>query len=58
MSDKNSLPTDLQKWQEMLQMEENNRWPPYMPLGSLIRARRDQRFQAWFKRLMASVKEL
>lgn len=50
--------SDFEKWQEKLRIEEIDRWPPYMPLGSLIRARRDQRFQAWFKRLMASVKTL
>lgn len=42
-------PVDLATWQARL-MKEEFRWPPYMPLGSAIRAKRDKRFQAFLRR--------
>lgn len=44
-------PSDLATWQTHL-MREEFRWPPYMPIGSAIRAKRDKRFQAFLKRAL------
>ncbi|MES2842475.1 MAG: hypothetical protein V4794_19525 [Pseudomonadota bacterium] len=45
-------PADMATWQAYLRAEEDRRWPPYMPLGSAIRAKRDERFQAFKSRLL------
>lgn len=46
--------SEMAAWHAYLRREEDRRWPPYMPLGSTIRAKRDERFQEFLRLVLSA----